>query len=345
MTADPGGTPAAAGGRTPNPGEPGRDAASGWTLALGGGGSLGIAFMSGVLTALGEAGVRPASADLVIGTSGGAVAGAALRKGLSPELLLSMAKAAPDDERRTGGRQRHYEPAWDSLQELVRRCLGAGAVMARSYLRAPVPVSGQFVQDRFPGGLFRPRNERLASELGATWPDDPLWLMAVDLRTGRRVPLGREPADRRHPLHAAVMASCTVPGFYEPVRLGDRLLVDGGIRSSTSIDYAVRHGSRRVVAIVPLGWELPGRPPLRHRLIRRSTVTGTRRELARVGDRSRDVLVIQPMAEDVERHGSNIMRTTGLDAIAELAYDRTHTALGEATMEEFLTDLQHPHRS
>jgi len=155
MTADPSRRPAAAGDRTPNPGG---DAASGWTLALGGGGSLGIAFMSGVLTALDEEGVRPASADLVIGTSGGAVAGAALRKGLSPELLLSMAKAAPDDEGRTGGRGRHYEPAWDSRQEFVRRCLGASAVMARSYLRAPLPVPGRSVQERFPGGLFRPRN-------------------------------------------------------------------------------------------------------------------------------------------------------------------------------------------
>jgi NTE family protein len=165
--------------------------------------------------------------------------------------------------------------------------------------------------------------------------------MTVDLRTRHRVPLGRDPADRRHPLDMAIMASCTVPGFYEPVRLGNRLLVDGGIRSSTSIDYAVRHGSSRVVAIVPLGWEVPGRPRLRHRLIRRSTVTGTRRELARAGDRARDVLVIQPMAEDVEQHGSNIMRTTGLDAVAELAYARTLTALRAPTMDHFLGGLQH----
>ncbi|HSW24046.1 MAG TPA: patatin-like phospholipase family protein [Burkholderiaceae bacterium] len=57
-------------------------------LALGGGGLRGFAHL-GVLRALDEAGIRP---DIVVGTSAGAVVGAAYASGMTPEALASTAR-------------------------------------------------------------------------------------------------------------------------------------------------------------------------------------------------------------------------------------------------------------
>lgn len=57
-------------------------------LALGGGGLRGFAHL-GVLRALEEAGVQP---DIVVGTSAGAVVGAAYASGLSPQRIESIAR-------------------------------------------------------------------------------------------------------------------------------------------------------------------------------------------------------------------------------------------------------------
>ncbi|MEU6803579.1 patatin-like phospholipase family protein, partial [Streptomyces neyagawaensis] len=51
-------------------------------LVLGGGGPVGGAWMVGVLAGLSEAGVDLGSADVVIGTSAGAVFGSRLRSGV-----------------------------------------------------------------------------------------------------------------------------------------------------------------------------------------------------------------------------------------------------------------------
>lgn len=57
-------------------------------LVLGGGGLRGFAHL-GVLQALDEAGIRP---DLVVGTSAGAIVGAAYASGLQPAQLLAVAR-------------------------------------------------------------------------------------------------------------------------------------------------------------------------------------------------------------------------------------------------------------
>jgi len=57
-------------------------------LALGGGGLRGFAHL-GVLRALDEAGIRP---DIVVGTSAGAVVGAAFASGMTPDELTSTAR-------------------------------------------------------------------------------------------------------------------------------------------------------------------------------------------------------------------------------------------------------------
>ena len=327
----------------PGPAHPRDGTPAGWGLALGGGGSVGLAYVSGVLSAFADAGVDLASAGLVVGTSAGAIGAAALRKGAAPANLVHIADAEPDAAAAAAGRSpRHFERAWTDGVDLCHRVVGSSAVVARSMFKLPLPMPTAAVEAYFPGGLFRPRGDGMRRLLGETWPEAPLWVVAVDLRTRRRVALGRSPEDRLLPLHRAVMASCAVPGLYEPVRLGARRFVDGGVNSTTSIDMAVRHGCSRVVAVVPLGYEATGRPSPVHRVLRRPAVRGVRRELRRAGDRARDVLVVQPLLEDLELYGINFLRGHDNTRVAERARERTRDLIGRPEVADFVAALGEP---
>ena len=54
------------------------------------------------------------------------------------------------------------------------------------------------------------------------------------------------------PISSAVRASAALPMVYEPHRIKDRELVDGGIVSTTNLDIAVEAGARFIVVVNPL---------------------------------------------------------------------------------------------
>ncbi len=70
---------------------------SGWALVLGPGGPVGTAWLLGLAAGLREAGSDLADADLIVGTSAGAIAGAAIRTGRD---LTELAELPPPSEPR-----------------------------------------------------------------------------------------------------------------------------------------------------------------------------------------------------------------------------------------------------
>lgn len=78
-----------------------------------------------------------------------------------------------------------------------------------------------------------------------------LYLTATDLDSAERVVFGRAGFDDV-PISTAVRASTALPMVYEPVKIGDRELVDGGIVSTTNLDIAVEAGARLLVVVNPL---------------------------------------------------------------------------------------------
>ena len=54
------------------------------------------------------------------------------------------------------------------------------------------------------------------------------------------------------PISSAVRASAALPMVYQPHRLKDRELVDGGIVSTTNLDIAVEAGAKLIVVVNPL---------------------------------------------------------------------------------------------
>ena len=71
----------------------------------------------------------------------------------------------------------------------------------------------------------------------------PFYAVATDIGSGEEMVFGKGNAG------AAVRASCSIPGVFQPVRIGDRTYVDGGVVSPVAVDAARRQGASLVVAV------------------------------------------------------------------------------------------------
>jgi len=209
-------------------------------LVLGGGGVTGIAWETGLLLGLQEAGVDLTSADLVVGTSAGSVVGAQVTTGCSlAELYERQLEPPHPGQPATIGPRVLAGFAWrmvraqGDLEEFSRR-LGAWAVDRAEAGRTP-PLAERYdaIRERLPV---------------LEWPTDGrLVVTAVDVETGAlRCFSGADDV----PLLDAVTASCAVPGVYPPVPVDGRTYVDGGARSGSNADLAA--SCTRVVALTPV---------------------------------------------------------------------------------------------
>lgn len=222
-------------------------------LVLGGGGITGIAWETGLVAGLLDAGVDLRGADRVLGTSAGSVVGAQLRSGTPVEELYATQSA--EHVPRPGERPAAVGP---------RVLLGyvASLAMARGDGAAMARRLGRFSVRRADAGRTPTLEERLTAIRGRLtsleWPDQHLALTAVDAETGALRVLE---ADSGVPLLEAVAASCAVPGVYPPVPLQGRPHVDGGVRSGTNADLMVGT-CERVLVLAPINRGIgPMKPP------------------------------------------------------------------------------------
>lgn len=71
----------------------------------------------------------------------------------------------------------------------------------------------------------------------------PFYAVATNIQTGEEMVFGRGNAGR------AVRASCSVPGVFNPVVIGNMAHVDGGVVSPVAVDVARRFGADVVIAV------------------------------------------------------------------------------------------------
>jgi len=207
----------------------------GRALVLGGGGVTGVAWELGMLCGLRDRGVDLTGAELIVGTSAGAVVGAQIATGVDPEERYAAQLVPPDGQ--------------------VAAALGTGAMLRLALAAMAGGRAPQLVRARIGRFALRartgPESERIAvigSRLPVhEWPRRPLRITAVDAHTGEFVVLDR---DSGVPLVEAVAASCAVPGVWAPVSTGGRRLVDGGLRSPVNADLAA--GCDQVVVLAPI---------------------------------------------------------------------------------------------
>ena len=146
----------------------------GRALVLGGGGVAGIAWMTGVLTGLAEAGQDVTGADVIVGTSAGAAVAAQVGSGLSPGALFAR-QVDPALQAREIPAELDMEKVAAEFAELLagatsaadaQRRVGAYALAART-----VPEAG--------------RRAAVGSRLPSPdWPARRILLVAVDAETG-----------------------------------------------------------------------------------------------------------------------------------------------------------------
>jgi NTE family protein len=295
-------------------------------LVLGAGGTVGMAYHAGVLRALEvEAGFAPDRADLVIGTSAGSVIGAYLRTGWTTDdfwaLALDLSGGGPEPPE-------IFSPRFKSPMDVLRRGVGSAFVLGRSIIPWPLTVP-EVLRRVFPGGMFSMAEgqRRFAEELPEAWPAKPLWLCTVDIVSGRRIVLGRK-GSPSVPLPRGVLASCAIPGVYEPVKVGRRVLVDGGARSTTNLDLAAKAECDLVIGVAPMAFDTGVPPGAIGQLVRRIPARQLSGEVAIARRRGAEVLLFRPSGAELRLHGMNFMRPSGLHDVAQAAYDATAELLG-----------------
>ena len=272
-------------------------------LVLGAGGITGIAWLAGALRALEEhTGWTASSADILAGTSAGAIVATVLAAGDDPCELLIYAEQPDTLRTAIAHAVRGRDPDPRTLPLPVSLRLGVSGLLKGNTRR----LSGFL-----PTGVVSSDEIRGLTHAAASngWPTDrELWLNACDAESGRHVIFGR-PGMPEVPLADAVVASCAVPAYYRPVSIGSRRYVDGGVRSLTNADLLSDQGCDIVIVMSPFSSTERG-PLLDTALFgvpRRATAMRTAREITRLREAGSQVLCIQPTGADIRAMGLNPM--------------------------------------
>jgi NTE family protein len=109
----------------------------------------------------------------------------------------------------------------------------------------------------------------------------------------------------------AVVASCSIPGWYEPKVIGERRYVDGGVRSSTSLGLVARADLDDVYVLAPMASytrDTPRHPAMRaERFVRQLITRAMVHEISTVRASGATVTVITPGPDDLAAMGPNLM--------------------------------------
>ena len=286
-------------------------------LVLGGGGVLGGAWMVGALSALQDVhGFDVRDCDVIVGTSVGSIIGALLGAGVSVDHMVAHQRGLPITDGPLAGYSFNYETATGGSRPKRPKLLGPGSAkmimngLGNARKMPPTAVISGFLPAG-KGSLARVGHLIDAITPMDEWSPHPnYWAVTMDYETGRRVAFGK-PSEPVAPLAKAVTASCSIPGWFEPIEIGGRMYVDGGTWSATNADLVSAMNLDEVYVVAPMVSFHYDRPrSLLTRLERRWRVQVTKRclrEVDKVRAGGADTTVVGPGPEDLEAIGANLM--------------------------------------
>jgi len=317
-------------------------------LVLGAGGVLGAAWTIGALAAVQEQyGWDPREAEILVGTSAGSVLASFLGCGIGVDTLLDRQRGVAVVDPENGVRQIDDDPDRDAGGALPPRPrLGIGSARGvlssamRPWRSTPMmALSAVLPQGR---GSLAPIGELVDAVCPrGAWAGHPqTWIVTMDYDSGRRVVFGRDGAPHAG-LRDAVMASCAIPGWYAPARIGGRRYVDGGACSPTSLDLVTRLAAGRldeVVVLSPmtsLDYDEPvsvaARMERRFRRLVTKRLIGEVKKVAATGTR---VTLLGPGAEDLAGIGANLMDPRRREQVLETSLRTSAAALRASPLAE-----------
>lgn len=296
-------------------------------LVLGCGGVAGAAWQIATLEVLEkELGWDAREADVLIGTSAGAVLAALLAAGVSVSQLAACQRGEGGEDcvwnhdRDTGGAYPPLPKLGFTGARLLWKGL-KGEVSGLSALCGVLPKGG------FDMTAFR-RLVDSAVPAGQWAPHDATWIVTVDVESGQRVAFGRNDAPAAA-LNDAVCASYGVPGWCPPVHIQGRQYIDGGVASPASADFLVESDVEEVILMAPMAsTELDSPSSAMEKIERR-----VRRYMTRIVDREvvmleasgKRVIRLEPGPNDLKAFGSNMMDPSRRKGVFDTA---TQTAGG-----------------
>ncbi len=266
-------------------------------LVLGGGGVAGVAWTTGLLAGLADAGHDVSGADVIVGTSAGSTVAAQLGSGLGLEELYA----------------RQVEPALQAAEIMVEVDLASFSQRIAEVLQNATTALeirravGRFALD----AATVPELERRAaveSRLPSyEWPERALKIVAVDAGSGEPRVFDNTSGVG---LVDAVTASCAVPGVWPPVTIDGRRYVDGGVRSNENADYAA--GASQVLVIAPMGTAqlLPSEKPLTQ-AVEELRAGGAKVAVVEPDEASRAAIGVNPLDPSTRRPAAEAGRAQG----------------------------------
>jgi NTE family protein len=208
--------------------------------------------------------------------------------GTSAGAVIGAAYAAGMHPRQMRDRARRVR--WADLSEPV---LPRRSLLGTKRLQA-------FLDDVLQGKTFDQLQLPFACGTADILTGEEVWLHRPDLRVSQ-----------------AVRASCAIPGIFPPVRLGGRLLVDGGLFGTVPVRGARILGADLVVAVQVAGMPFRGREP--------QTVVATVMAALSIMQRARELdeltgadLVIAPRTEEF-----SLVDLSAVDGLAEAGREAT----------------------
>ena len=297
-------------------------------LVLSGGGAKGSAHI-GVLRVLEEAGIP---IDYVAGTSMGSIVGGMYALGYTPDEMDSIISTIDWQLYMSNSVTRDHLSFRDKQRKgkFLLNIPFTTAASLESSMESGHAASSDILTSTLPAGFINGNNiENLISSLCFGYQDSidfndmpiPYACVATDMVSGEEVVF------RSGNLAKAIRASMAIPGVFSPVRIGDMVLVDGGMLNNFPVDVCRAMGADIVIG-VRVSSKVEGNPDALNSLPKiidqlMGTVTKTRAE----SNIAMCDIFIQP---DVTGYGPMSFDAAAIDSLIHRGYqaaDRQRAAL------------------
>jgi NTE family protein len=281
-------------------------------LVLAAGGTLGEAWMRGLLDGAGAAtGIDFRDCEYFVGTSAGSIVAAFLAAGREPDSGAEARAAKNWGEAAGEAGNGAGTGGIAAADEAADAEGGPIATLRRLGLTAAAPFAPLALASTAPGGAVAraaalaasPRGKRsmpglgrLVEQSGAEF-DGRLRIAAVDRRSGKRVVFGA-PGAPSATVAQAVLASCAIPWVFAPVEIDGREYVDGGVWSPTNLDATPARRGTEVLCLNPTAVLRP---------LSSVTNAAALAESLALKARGAHVRTIRPDRDAAEAMGSNFM--------------------------------------